>query len=435
MSEQSRTGQRSFKTNIETILDELSLAFQWDRPSLLITVHRSRAGLLKASEALEQGLRKFDRSIIRVDFGDEQTGMSLLFTPPPDAASSVFFVSGLDRREGNAAYTALNLHREFFVENKFKLVFWLTENEAASLPRLAPDFWAFRHRVLEFSSRAARLPPAQWVRLLLWHDGELASMPAELARSILSQEKLLAGLPRTQDSLAIRVEQHYLLGHSYWAAGEPGKALQALVAGVRLADHPAFTAMKTWLLNGAAIIAHENGKHAEALKVYQTALALNREDPVLLMNAGITLCSLGRNRDGMDSAAKAAALAPADAAVWNRMGHLHVVMGKYDEALSCFEKAAGLVSSESRYHESLAACYSLMGFTDEALNAMTAAARAGTEDSARLSAYTQAILGHPEQAVELLSSGIAAGQISRPALDHDPNLPLILDPSLISRIA
>jgi hypothetical protein len=66
----------------------------------------------------------------------------------------VFFVTGIGRNdepERRDIYRALNFHREMLVENRVILVLWLAAAEAAELPYLAPDFWAFRHRVVEFA--------------------------------------------------------------------------------------------------------------------------------------------------------------------------------------------------------------------------------------------------------------------------------------------
>jgi hypothetical protein len=52
----------------------------------------------------------------------------------------------------------LNMHREYFIEGNIKAIFWLTINEARQLSRFSPDFWSFRHKVVEFSD----LPATQY---------------------------------------------------------------------------------------------------------------------------------------------------------------------------------------------------------------------------------------------------------------------------------
>ena len=79
----------------------------------------------------------------------------------------VFFVEGLrwgDSQEDRCTYRILNKSREFFIENQIRVVFWLTENEAIDLAHFAPDYWSFRHRVIEFVDppRPDQTSPQSW---------------------------------------------------------------------------------------------------------------------------------------------------------------------------------------------------------------------------------------------------------------------------------
>ena len=44
----------------------------------------------------------------------------------------------------------MSLQREYFVDRRIRIVFWLTQNEIVKLAHAAPEFWAHRHRVVEF---------------------------------------------------------------------------------------------------------------------------------------------------------------------------------------------------------------------------------------------------------------------------------------------
>jgi tetratricopeptide (TPR) repeat protein len=48
------------------------------------------------------------------------------------------------------------MHREYLVEGNIKAIFWLTLNEGKQLARFSPDFWAFRHKVVEFLDLPSR---------------------------------------------------------------------------------------------------------------------------------------------------------------------------------------------------------------------------------------------------------------------------------------
>ena len=236
--------------------DYRSVSF-WQRPSLLLTVHKSRIGQKKARDNLAKKLKKRGWGVIEIQLDEANPDAAqriLEFTEPQ---KFVFFVAGLDRgggAEGKDAYRALNLSRERFVEQQLKVVFWLTVNEANSIPRLAPDFWAFRHRVIEFASPAPRLTAERLTPLLTWHAPEMEESLRALREKIRHEEKLLGELPKAPEALSMRIETCYLLGQAYWTAGDLDKALKALMAGIGLAQDKDFAHLNTWLLNGVAIV-------------------------------------------------------------------------------------------------------------------------------------------------------------------------------------
>ena len=65
----------------------------------------------------------------------------------------VFSITGLRWGGGKGysnAYRALNMHREHLVDSKALSLFWLSRFEARQIAKFAPDFWVFRHLVVEF---------------------------------------------------------------------------------------------------------------------------------------------------------------------------------------------------------------------------------------------------------------------------------------------
>ena len=124
---------KSFDDNIDILFDEILLAEQWGRPSLLLAVHKSKFGQDKAEKILEKRLVQEGFQIHRIVFNDERSDIAQLIRESGATPKSVFFISNLDwggGREGRQAYRGLNLHRELFVEEAIKAVFWLTVNEA-----------------------------------------------------------------------------------------------------------------------------------------------------------------------------------------------------------------------------------------------------------------------------------------------------------------
>jgi len=126
--------------------DEIRLAVEWNRPSILVVLHKSRLAQNRAVTALEGMLTGFSVEYAKPD---ENAGRFLsVLLERVRSAQTIFFIKGLGKQE--KIYHELNLHREKIIENHLKLVFWLLPKELAALSHRAPDFWAFRHRVVEF---------------------------------------------------------------------------------------------------------------------------------------------------------------------------------------------------------------------------------------------------------------------------------------------
>jgi len=133
---------------LDTLLDEIRQAVAWSRPSILLAVHRSKAAQSRAIVAMNTKLACLSLNVVHINPENEPINIIHSIVQKPGYGDSVFFILGL----GNQLqiYSGLNLHREVIVEQRLKLVFWLTAKELVALSRRAPDFWAFRHRVIEF---------------------------------------------------------------------------------------------------------------------------------------------------------------------------------------------------------------------------------------------------------------------------------------------
>jgi hypothetical protein len=142
-----------FDDRVNLVFDELSMGIQWDRPCLVVLFYRSEQIKETVQDMLTGKLKATGHPAIsyRVDKGHFDIPLDLL--GHPQHAHAVYFINGLGWGGGRGysnAYRALNMHREYLVEGNIKAIFWLTEKEGRQLSRFAPDFWAFRHKVVEF---------------------------------------------------------------------------------------------------------------------------------------------------------------------------------------------------------------------------------------------------------------------------------------------
>jgi tetratricopeptide (TPR) repeat protein len=438
MPDTSAAHGKTFDENIEILFEELVLATKWGRPSVLLAIHKSRFGQDKAEDALEARLKAIGQSVARIVVNDQRSDVARQILGGPAASQAVFFVSNLDwggGEGGKQAYRALNMQREHFVEQGIKAVFWLTTAEAAHLPRYAPDFWAFRHRVIEFVSQRApskvRLPAGA----LAWDIQKSVDPFESLQEGIRAREELLSRLPRNEEALSTRVELHRSLGYLHWASGDSHGAADAFGAGLKLAGDHELPELKAGILNGLGIVEYEAGKYPEALETFKEGLRYQVSNRSLLINFSATCCVLGRNQEALTFAKRAIRSNPADAESWGRVGYLYGAMGKPDEAIASLNKAAELAPRVPAHHAGLAVFYGLIDRPDEARRELEAARElASGPERASLDILQAAILGEPEKAQQLLDAAIAAGTLRRYEVRRDPNLTILFDAAQIEAL-
>ncbi len=431
MSNPLPSGRLSFEENVNTLLEELILAAKWQRPSLLLAVHKSKFGQDKAETALQERLEKLGHSVIRITVDNDNSDIPHQIVAMHASPSVVFFVSNLDWGSGEDrkdAYRSLNIYRELFVDNHIRAVFWLTTNEAATLARFSPDFWAFRHRVIEFVGqripRQMRLPAG----VLLW-DMQSAVDPYDtLEARIAVREELLGRLPGNNEARSARIDLLSSLGCLYWLGGNSAKASELLAAGLELAGPQHGGMVRASLLNGQAVIAYDAGQYARAVELLQAALQDNPDEPHLLVNLSAASSALGRNQEALTIAKKAIKAGARDARVWSALGYIYAATGKYDEAVGAFGRAIDLAPRAAVHHLGLAICYDLVDRTDDMSHHLQLARQLAYNGERLCLDIAEALLnGDAAKAVELAQAGIRAGQLSPADLRRDPNLSLLAD--------
>jgi tetratricopeptide (TPR) repeat protein len=140
-------------------MDELSLAIQWDSACILLAVYQSEITRNKVELSLRQYNEQAGQTVQELRVTKTGYDIPLILRDFPRREGTIFFVSGLQWGGGRGysnAYRALNMHREYLIETKIRSVFWVTQTEFRHLPRYAPDFWAFRHKAVDFLDLPSR---------------------------------------------------------------------------------------------------------------------------------------------------------------------------------------------------------------------------------------------------------------------------------------
>lgn len=333
-----------FEDRIDILFREMELAVKWQRPSVLLVVYSSEYVHADAEAALEDRLFDIRQTVHRLKIkGQNHADLSLLISEMGDPGNLIFFVDGLrwgKGKDGLNIYRALNIQREFFIENRIRIVFWLTEKEAVDLAHYAPDYWAIRHRVIEFveSPRPEQLSshaletPCQGV-------GEFTTSLEDLDEKITLRTALLTDLPPGDESTAPRANLLLTLGVLYWRKGDFEKATEFLGAALDLVPKLQDDWFEALCLNAMALVDTDLERIDEAIRAYQRAAALAPEQIAPWNNLGKLQSRLGRHLEALESFQKAVERNPADAIGWNGLGDTCFQLGRPEEASAAYRKA------------------------------------------------------------------------------------------------
>ncbi len=433
MSDGNPPQTNSFQANIESLFEELRLAILWERPSILFAIHRSAWRLMGARNKLQEQLHMIGCTIIEIKASQEEPSIIHQILKTKSAEKTVFFIFNLNHggEDEQNTYRALNMHRETFIENHIKAVFWLTQNEASRLPLLAPDFWSFRHRAIEFSSSHGSPYRSAMFNLPLWYRGEAIDPQVDPGQRIIELNKSLVQLPAEPESLAIRAQLLYDLGYAHWLEGNAAKSLELFGIGVAITEGNPIPRLHRQYMNGKAIILFQEERQKEAVDLLLKLLQMDKAAGIPRMNLAIMLCGMGKNSEGLVQAERAGRSEPANPDIQNRLGYIHLAAGNLERALSCFEKAVELAPGITSHHESLATCHHLLGWNDRALSEIGKIRNLQEQEEPLMEVFQAAFEGNPDLASDILNRSLDEEKLSVLDVRRNANLSIILDPELL----
>src|SRR5512138_3606097 len=268
----------SFDERVEILSKELELAVKWQRPCILLVVYTSEYVRSDVEGALENYLFDLGQKAVCLQLKNQRIDSAVSFLREfKDPASAVFMVHGLHWGESPESdiCSTLNLQREFFVERQVRAVFWLTHNEIVNLARFAPDFWAYRHRVLEFteSPKAERL--IQEALDSAWQGtGEYADQYEDTDAKISLRESLLTELPEGEEATSLRANLLLTLGILNWRKGDFEKAGEQLHEALKVSSRIEDNWFEAQCYNAMALIKSSTGHADAAIDAYKQAIRL-----------------------------------------------------------------------------------------------------------------------------------------------------------------
>jgi tetratricopeptide (TPR) repeat protein len=390
MAKSNRTSARPnlpdpFDDRVDTLFGELELAVKWVRPSILLAVCKSEFVQADIERLLNARLARIGIKVVHVLVSENQFDIPLQLIKQPELEKTVFFVSGLKwggGRAGRNAYRALNIRREYLVDYKIRAIFWLTEDESAELPFRAPDFWAFRHQVIEFTDT----PPVLYSARI---DGSLPArsffpIPEEIDKKIAVQEALL-GAPSNDTETAFEHLNSLLdLGNLYWLKGDLERAADALSHSVTLARTAKSADLQFRALIGLGVVNSDSGRLSESASFFQRASKIDPQAFIPWLYLSALYSRLGLARRSLIAARKATGLNPRSAEAWLALGNLYAEKDNFSEAVAAFQVSLALEKNNPRTWEGLGKIYLGAGNLADALSAYEKCAKLEPENGVLL---------------------------------------------------
>jgi tetratricopeptide (TPR) repeat protein len=429
---------KAFAQSINNLFDEIQLAFQWHRPSILLAIHNTTGGQLIAQQFLEKKLLKEKYVIQHITPQKDSPDVINTIRSFAEHKRTVFFVSGLENAnqlsQGNV-YQGLNLHREHLVEQKICAVFWLTELEASRLPRFAPDFWAFRHRVIEFAPQRGPRNPTVPSGLFLWKD-QLPWMDLNSQKKqIADLEDFLSKLPNEESTLTARLDSTLKLLHLHWQLHHTEKFSAHFDQMLSLLKTHTNFQYHSWTLNAKGIKLFEDGEKSSAQACFEQALDIEPNNSVFMINSAIVAHGTGKNREAILLATKAIKNDPTHPQLWHILGLLHLSMGKPQNAVEALQQALERQPDNLNMLYSLAIAHSKNNQPEACSLLLVKIENNGRPQNTLESACQKILTDHIEEALTSLRQALDSSMIHPHQLLQDPNLCALLDPQNLMSLA
>ena len=141
---------------ITTLREEIELAFRWNRPSIIFAIYNNVTSRKTAQTQIVAELLKseIDQIIYQVeyDINNEFTALIERISGTKTILSIDPLNSGTSDSQVEKLIAVLDSHKNRIIDNRIKMIVWLTADESILFAHMAPDLWSSRHRVIELGS-------------------------------------------------------------------------------------------------------------------------------------------------------------------------------------------------------------------------------------------------------------------------------------------
>ena len=336
----------TFERRVSRLANYLSRAYKYNKPSILFAMYLSEFLRSDVEKSLKSALDEQGLEVVSVDAASNKDLPAFFSSINSD--NTVFCVHNIEKGFPDALQY-LNFKREELVEHHVKAVFWVREEELARISLEAPDFFAFRNRVVEFME----VPTAEERRPALVEfalETEYRSLE-EIKRSIELKEKLLSELSAEDEISGYLL---YSLGDLYLQIGSYKKSLEYSQKALKVAQDIGDRQSEGASLRIIGSTYANMGQVELAIEYHQQALAIAKEigdrhvEGNQLGKLGIAYSDLGQVERAIEYHEQALAIAKeigdrrGEGNWLGNLGNAHSDLGQVERAIEYYEQALAI---------------------------------------------------------------------------------------------
>lgn len=358
---------------VEGIIKEFELSIHWKRPIILFAVYGSEYVRRDMQSELENRLFDIGQNAVPLNLSEQTTqSLSKLFETRADIDRSIFIISfgNLGPVALKKYFETLNDQSGYFFKRNVRALFWFTQSEIIGLARMAPEFWSYRHRVVEFTESPKIDHMLKRMLESMWQGtGEYDDQIEDTDEKISFRETLISNLPDSTESSSIRANMLLTLGVLQWRKGDFEKAENLLQEALNLSVKVEDKWLEAECLNASALVFSSMGRVDRAIDAYKQAIRLLPDQIFAWNNLGNLCARIGRNDEAIVTFSKAIEFNPEDSVAWNGLGNVYKKIGYYDDAINAYRKAIRFTPSFTQPWNGLGDVYKLTGRVADAIKA------------------------------------------------------------------
>jgi len=330
----------SFDERIEIIWEDLKLAIQWNRPSLLLVVYNSEYVRADAETVLKNFLIEQGQRVVHIQMDETpDTSFISLLRKFQTAEGHIFFINGSSPEQRNIL-AKLGNHKDILTRKKIRIVIWLTANGLVDLARNAPEIWDCRQHVIEFPDVPNSEHTLQDAVESAWQGaGENIGLFEDTEEKISRHESVLTGLPQKAETTSTRAKLLLTLGILNWRNGNFEKADELLQDAIEAAIQLEDNCFEAECFNAIALVKFAQGKNDEAIEAYKQAIETAPDQVFVWNNLGNLCLKIMRNDEAMLAFQKTLNHNPKDSIAWNGLGTVYYRIGYIEDSIMAYQKA------------------------------------------------------------------------------------------------